>query len=96
MFLYQLHFLFYKILAVDSTLILSVLYFSDDITEANRLMTDVEPTTPQEYILKGVVNALIGQEHGIVCYNFCYLLLYSSYCTLHTCVLHMKKCHVSC
>jgi len=39
---------------------------SDDIAEANRLMTDLEPTTPQEYILKGVVNAVLGQEHGIV------------------------------
>jgi len=30
-------------------------------------MTDLEPTTPQEYILKGVVNAVLGQEQGIVC-----------------------------
>jgi len=29
-------------------------------------MTDLEPTTPQEYILKGIVNAVLGQEHGIV------------------------------
>ena len=34
--------------------------------EANNLMKDLEPTTPQEYILKGVVNAALGQEQGIV------------------------------
>jgi hypothetical protein len=34
--------------------------------EANALMKDLEPTTPQEYILKGVVNAALGQEQGIV------------------------------
>jgi len=38
----------------------------DDIMEANALMKDLEPTTPQEYILKGVVNAALGQEQGIV------------------------------
>ena len=27
-------------------------------------MKDLEPTTPQEYILKGVVNASIGQSSG--------------------------------
>jgi len=31
-------------------------------------MADLEPTTPQEYILKGVVNAVLGQEQGIVSY----------------------------
>ena len=40
--------------------------FLDDIMEANALMKDLEPTTPQEYILKGVVNAALGQEQGIV------------------------------
>ena len=25
---------------------------------------DLEPTVPQEYILKGVVNAAVGQENG--------------------------------
>jgi len=46
--------------------IVSVLCLTDDITEANRLMAELEPTTPQEYILKGVVNAVLGQEQGIV------------------------------
>jgi len=40
-------------------------------------MTDLEPTTPQEYILKGVVNAVLGQEQGIVCLVLTYMLLYS-------------------
>eukprot|EP00163_Fabomonas_tropica_P001008 TRINITY_DN1075_c0_g1_i2.p1 TRINITY_DN1075_c0_g1~~TRINITY_DN1075_c0_g1_i2.p1 ORF type:complete len:500 (+),score=148.85 TRINITY_DN1075_c0_g1_i2:707-2206(+) len=30
--------------------------------EAYNLMAEVEPTTPQEYILKGVVNAALGQQ----------------------------------
>jgi hypothetical protein len=38
--------------------------------EANALMKDLEPTTPQEYILKGVVNAALGQEQGIVSFYF--------------------------
>ncbi|CAG2243618.1 DYF13 [Mytilus edulis] len=36
----------------------------DDVTEAYNLIKDLEPTTPQEYILKGVVNAALGQESG--------------------------------
>ena len=36
----------------------------DDISEAYALIKDLEPTVPQEYILKGVVNAAIGQENG--------------------------------
>ena len=32
----------------------------DDIAEAYALIKDLEPTVPQEYILKGVVNAAIG------------------------------------
>ena len=38
----------------------------DDIAEAYALIKDVEPCTPQEYILKGVVNAALGQEQGTV------------------------------
>ena len=36
----------------------------DDIAEAYALIKDLEPTVPQEYILKGVVNAAIGQDNG--------------------------------
>jgi intraflagellar transport protein 56 len=32
-----------------------------EIMEAYELIKDLEPTTPQEYILKGVVNASVGQ-----------------------------------
>ncbi|XP_061175421.1 uncharacterized protein LOC133184383 [Saccostrea echinata] len=43
-----------------------VIYYlkQDDIAEAYNLIKDLEPTTPQEYILKGVVNAAMGQEQG--------------------------------
>jgi len=41
-----------------------VIYFlkQNDLKEAYNLIQDVEPATPQEYILKGVVNAALGQE----------------------------------
>ena len=39
---------------------------ADDINEAYNLIKDLEPTTPQEYILKGVVNSALGQEQGSV------------------------------
>ena len=42
---------------------------SEDVNEAYLLIKDLEPTTPQEYILKGVVNAALGQEQGSVCYT---------------------------
>lgn len=35
---------------------------NDDVLSAFNLMKDVEPSTPQEYILKGIVNAALGQE----------------------------------
>ncbi|XP_054971410.1 intraflagellar transport protein 56 isoform X3 [Pan paniscus] len=43
-----------------------VIYYlrQDDVQEAYNLIKDLEPTTPQEYILKGVVNAALGQEMG--------------------------------
>ncbi|XP_048575762.1 intraflagellar transport protein 56 [Nematostella vectensis] len=43
-----------------------VIYYlrQDDVVEAYNLIKDLEPTTPQEYILKGVVNASLGQEQG--------------------------------
>ncbi|XP_023360679.1 intraflagellar transport protein 56 isoform X4 [Sarcophilus harrisii] len=44
-----------------------VIYYlrQDDVQEAYNLIKDLEPTTPQEYILKGVVNAALGQEMGL-------------------------------
>ncbi|NXG32572.1 IFT56 protein, partial [Dromaius novaehollandiae] len=43
-----------------------VIYYlrQDDVQEAYNLIKDLEPTTSQEYILKGVVNAALGQEIG--------------------------------
>ena len=38
----------------------------DDFAAAYRLIKDVEPSTPQEYILKAVANAAIGQDSGSV------------------------------
>uniref|UniRef100_A0A182T1G8 Tetratricopeptide repeat protein 26 n=1 Tax=Anopheles maculatus TaxID=74869 RepID=A0A182T1G8_9DIPT len=35
-----------------------------EIQEAHYLMKEVQPTVPQEYILKGVVHAALGQETG--------------------------------
>lgn len=43
-----------------------VFFVKDEITEAHNLIKDLEPTVPQEYILKGVVNAALGQELGSV------------------------------
>lgn len=43
-----------------------VIYYlrHDGIQEAYDLIKDLEPSTPQEYILKGVVNACVGQDAG--------------------------------
>lgn len=34
----------------------------DDNREAYNLIKDLQPSVPAEYILKGVVNAVLGQE----------------------------------
>ncbi|KAM7538629.1 hypothetical protein Aperf_G00000050619 [Anoplocephala perfoliata] len=36
----------------------------DDIESAFELTKDINPTTPQEYVLKAIVNTVIGQETG--------------------------------
>jgi intraflagellar transport protein 56 len=36
----------------------------DQITEAYDLIKDLEPSTPPEYILKGIVNACVGQRNS--------------------------------
>uniref|UniRef100_M3ZW22 Intraflagellar transport protein 56 n=1 Tax=Xiphophorus maculatus TaxID=8083 RepID=M3ZW22_XIPMA len=43
-----------------------VIYYlrQDDVQEAYNLIQDLDPVTPQEYILKGVVNAALGLEIG--------------------------------
>ena len=35
---------------------------NNDVMSAYNYMKDIEPSTPQEYILKGIVNACVGQE----------------------------------
>lgn len=35
---------------------------NDEIKESFKLIKDVEPAVPQEYILKGVVYAALGQD----------------------------------
>lgn len=42
---------------------------NDDIKEAFKLIKDMQPAVPQEYILKGVVNAALGQELNSVGVN---------------------------
>ena len=49
---------------------------TDDVAEAYNLIKDLEPTTPQEYILKGVVNAALGQEQGSVSSTFDIILMH--------------------
>jgi len=43
-----------------------VIYYlrHDGVQEADALLKDLEPSTPQEYILKGVVNSCMGQSMG--------------------------------
>ena len=45
-----------------------VIYYlrQDEIHDAYELIKELEPSVPQEYILKGIVNAVIGQETGSV------------------------------
>lgn len=53
-----------------------VCFLQDEVQEAYTLLKDLEPTVPQEYILKGVVNSAIGQETGSVsCYKICCLFV---------------------
>ena len=39
-----------------------VIYYlkNDDVNEAFNLVKDMEPTVPREYIIKGVVHAVLG------------------------------------
>nr|CAG4640794.1 EOG090X04LA [Eulimnadia texana] len=44
-----------------------VIYYmkQDDVNGASRLLEQIQPTLPNEYILKGIVNAVLAQETGI-------------------------------
>ncbi|EPZ32299.1 TPR-like protein [Rozella allomycis CSF55] len=37
---------------------------NDDVSSAYDLLKDTDPSTPQEYILKGIVNAMLGHEQN--------------------------------
>lgn len=43
-----------------------MMFLQEEYKEAFMLVKDLEPSVPQEYILKGVVNVAIGQETGSV------------------------------
>ena len=49
-----------------------VIYYlrQGNIAEAYELMKDIEPSQPNEYILKGVVNSAVGQEQNSVRFFF--------------------------
>ena len=49
-----------------------VIYYlrQGNIEEAYELMRDVDPSTPNEYILKGIVFAAVGQEQNSVSYTY--------------------------
>lgn len=49
----------------EAKLNLVVFYLkNDEVKEAFEIIKDMEPSVPQEYILKGVVNAMLGQKTG--------------------------------
>lgn len=45
---------------------LLVITWLGDLKEAYTLIKDVEPAGPQEYVIKAVVNAALGQAEGSV------------------------------
>lgn len=44
--------------------LIKVIYLFHNPSRSACYLQDLEPTVPQEYILKGVVNAAVGQENG--------------------------------
>ncbi|XP_060521744.1 intraflagellar transport protein 56 isoform X2 [Cylas formicarius] len=67
---------------------------NDDIKEAYKLLKDLQPAVPQEYILKGVVNAALGQEinstEHIKAAEECFQLVGSSTSECDT--IHGRQC----
>lgn len=65
-FLYLISFLFSHIISLffSSFFLTKIIYYlrKQSINEAYELVRDIEPATPQEYIIKGVVHATIGQQ----------------------------------
>uniref|UniRef100_A0A2K6GBK5 Intraflagellar transport protein 56 n=1 Tax=Propithecus coquereli TaxID=379532 RepID=A0A2K6GBK5_PROCO len=58
------------------------------------LLSDLEPTTPQEYILKGVVNAALGQEMGSRTFSFMNICGFFSHSISDT--IPGRQCMASC
>lgn len=56
-----------------------VIYYlrQGNIAEAYELMKDIEPSQPNEYILKGVVNSAVGQEQNSVRFFFEFKLFFT-------------------
>lgn len=54
----------------------------DDTKEAYDLLKDLQPAVPQEYILKGVVNAALGQELNSVSLNKVSIFFFKFLCLL--------------
>ena len=81
---------------IDSKIFLLSLIL-DDVNEAYNLIKDLEPTTPQEYILKGVVNAALGQDQGSVRQNLTTLLnvhvevVYSQPTLCFPCIMSIER-----
>uniref|UniRef100_A0A2K6GBN2 Intraflagellar transport protein 56 n=1 Tax=Propithecus coquereli TaxID=379532 RepID=A0A2K6GBN2_PROCO len=67
---------------------------NDDVQEAYNLIKDLEPTTPQEYILKGVVNAALGQEMGSRTFSFMNICGFFSHSISDT--IPGRQCMASC
>uniref|UniRef100_A0A2K6GBR4 Intraflagellar transport protein 56 n=1 Tax=Propithecus coquereli TaxID=379532 RepID=A0A2K6GBR4_PROCO len=65
-----------------------------DVQEAYNLIKDLEPTTPQEYILKGVVNAALGQEMGSRTFSFMNICGFFSHSISDT--IPGRQCMASC
>ena len=63
--------------------------FPDDVNEAYELIKDMEPTTPQEYILKAVVNASMGQEKNSVSSA-------ADYCIFSCVISYVYTCNIGC
>lgn len=53
-----------------------VIYYlrQNDVQECFELIKDLEPSVPQEYILKGIVNAVVGQEKNSVSISIIYFV----------------------
>jgi hypothetical protein len=71
-----------------------VIYYlrHDLVSEAFDLVKDLEPSTPQEYILKGVVHATLGEYNTHICiYIYVYMCIWL---VTHSMVSRRRPVHV--